>query len=167
MTPEQFNAIYRAELGSITKFIARRVQDLEVEDLAGDLFEIAWQKRDSIPKGFEVPWLYKTARYLISNSRRKSENRKRIFDSLRPPSAAPSAESIALADLGLGDAWGKLKPQEQEIIALWSLEGLSNKEISIVIETSENAAAIRLTRAKVSLKNFLTIENRTELRTSP
>jgi RNA polymerase sigma factor (sigma-70 family) len=165
MTPEQFNAIYRAELGAITRFIARRVQDSEVEDLAGDLFEVAWQKRASIPEGFEVPWLYKTARYLISNNRRKSENRKRIFDSLRPPTSAPSAESIALADLGLGEAWGQLKPKEQEILALWALEGLSNKEIAIAIETTENAAAIRLTRAKVSLKNFLELENQAALRT--
>jgi RNA polymerase sigma-70 factor (ECF subfamily) len=166
MTPEQFNSIYRAELGSITRFIARRVPDSEVEDLAGDLFEVAWQKRSSIPEGFEIPWLYKTARYLISNSRRKLDNRKRIFDSLRPPTSAPSAESIALADMELGASWGKLKPQEQEIIALWALEGLSNKEISMVIETSENAAAIRLTRAKASLKNFLDLENQSDVRTS-
>lgn len=161
MTPEQFNAIYRAELASITKFIARRVQGSEVEDLAGDLFEVAWQKRSSIPEGFEVPWLYKTARYLISNNRRKSENRKRIFDLLRPPTSAPSAETVALADMGLGEAWGMLKTQDQEILALWAFEGLGNKEISIVIETSENAAAIRLTRARASLKNFLEAENQT------
>jgi RNA polymerase sigma-70 factor (ECF subfamily) len=66
----------------------------------------------------------------------------------------------------LGASWGKLKPQEQEIIALWALEGLSNKEISMVIETSENAAAIRLTRAKASLKNFLDLENQSDVRTS-
>jgi RNA polymerase sigma factor (sigma-70 family) len=73
--------------------------------------------------------------------------------------AAPSAESIALADIELSDAFAGLIPAEREIISLWALEGLSNAEISKVLEMSENAAAIRLTRAKQKLKGLLNLEN--------
>jgi len=69
--------------------------------------------------------------------------------------AAPSAESIALADIELSDAFAGLNAAEREIISLWALEGLSNAEIAKVIEVSENAAAIKLTRAKQKLKNLL------------
>lgn len=159
MTPEHFNSIYRSQLGELSRFLARRVSPHEVEDLAADLFEIAWNKRGSIPAGLELPWLYKTARYLIANLRRKTQNRARIFSLLATPEAAPSAESIALADLGLGSAWDKLSGPERELMALWALEGLDHKEIAVVMEISPNAAAIRLTRAKEKLKNLLAEEN--------
>jgi RNA polymerase sigma-70 factor (ECF subfamily) len=159
MTPEQFNNVYRSQLAEISRFLARRVAPHEVEDLAADLFEIAWTKRDSIPQDLELPWLYKTARYLIANHRRKTQNRARIFSMLSAPEAAPSAESIALADVGLGSAWEKLSSADRELISLWSLEGLDAKEISVVMEISPNAAAIRLTRAKEKLRVLLAHEN--------
>jgi len=159
MTPEQFNNVYRSQLAEISRFLARRVAPHEVEDLAADLFEIAWTKRDSIPQDLELPWLYKTARYLIANHRRKSQNRARIFSMLSAPEAAPSAESIALADVGLGSAWEKLSSADRELISLWSLEGLDAKEIAVVMEISPNAAAIRLTRAKEKLRVLLANEN--------
>jgi RNA polymerase sigma-70 factor (ECF subfamily) len=159
MTPEQFNNVYRSQLAEISRFLARRVAPHEVEDLAADLFEIAWTKRDSIPQDLELPWLYKTARYLIANHRRKTQNRARIFSMLSAPEAAPSAESIALADVGLGSAWEKLSSADRELISLWSLEGLDAKEISVVMEISPNAAAIRLTRAKEKLRVLLANEN--------
>jgi RNA polymerase sigma-70 factor (ECF subfamily) len=159
MTPEQFNNVYRSQLAEISRFLARRVAPHEVEDLAADLFEIAWTKRDSIPQDLELPWLYKTARYLIANHRRKTQNRARIFSMLSAPEAAPSAESIALADVGLGSAWEKLSSADRELISLWSLEGLDAKEIAVVMEISPNAAAIRLTRAKEKLRVLLANEN--------
>lgn len=159
MTPEHFNAVYRAQLKELTRFLARRVHESEVEDLAAELFAIAWDKRDSIPEGLELPWLYKTARYLIANHRRKTANRSRIFALITPPEAAPSAESLALADLGLGSAWEKLTKNERELISLWSFEGLDAKEIATVLEISPNASAIRLSRAKEKLRNLLADEN--------
>lgn len=159
MTPEQFNTIYRSQIAEISRFLARRVAPQEAEDLAADLFEIAWSKRASIPEGLELAWLYKTARYLISNHRRKTQNRSRIFSLLTPPEAAPSAETIALADMGLGSAWEKLSTTDQELMALWALEGLDAKEIAVVMEITPNASAIRLTRAKEKLRNLLAEEN--------
>lgn len=159
MSPEQFNEVYRSALPEISRFLARRVDREQVEDLAADLFEIAWSKRSSIPKDLELAWLYKTARYLISNHRRKMQNRSRILGLLAEPSSAPSAESIAIADLGLASAWGKLTVSEQELLSLWAYEGLSAKEIAVVLEISENAGAIRLSRAKEKLKTLLESEN--------
>ena len=159
MTPEHFNAVFRAHMPEISRFLARRVDQSEVEDLAADLFAIAWNKRAAIPEGFELPWLYKTARYLISNHLKKHNNRSRIELLIARPEAAPSAESIAIADSALGSAWAKLQGFERELISLWAYEGLSNREIGLTLEISENAAAIRLTRAKQKLKNLLESEN--------
>ena len=163
MSPEEFNQIFRANLPEISRFLARRMDHAQVEDLASDLFELAWNKKDSIPANLELAWLYKSARYLISNQRRKEQNRSRIFSMLQAPVSSPSAEEIALADIGLGSAWAKLKPREQELLSLWALDGLSHKEIAIVLEINENTAAVRLTRAKAKLKEILTHSENKEI----
>jgi len=151
MTAEEFNRVYRAHLPEITRFLARRLPSESVEDIAGDLFEIAWNKRSSIRAGEELQWLYKTARYLIANDRRKQSGRLAIFERLREPVAAPSAESVAIADLAMADAWQKLPEKEREALALWAIEGLEPRDIAKVLGQSENAINIRLSRAKKNL----------------
>lgn len=151
MTAEEFNRVYRAHLTEITRFLARRLPGEIVEDIAGDLFEIAWNKRSSIRSGEELSWLYKTARYLIANYRRKQSGRLAIIDRLREPVAAPSAESVALADLAMADAWKMLPEKERETLSLWAIEGLEPGNIAKVLGQSENAVNIRLSRAKKNL----------------
>lgn len=158
MTPEEFNTVFRASLGEITRFLARRVDATDVEDIASELFALAWAKRSSIPEGMELAWLYKSARYLIANHHRKTKNRARIWSLINPPDSAPSAESIALGDLELADAWRKLSASEKEILALSALDGLTPKEISVAMEISENAVGIRLHRARVKLSELLSMK---------
>ena len=88
MSPEEFNQVFRALLPEVSKFLARRLDASDVEDIASDLFELAWSKRDKIEKGQELPWLYKSARYLISNHYRKTAGRSRIS---RPNGASSRA----------------------------------------------------------------------------
>lgn len=158
MTEQEFNDIFRAHLAETSRFIARRTKAEDVEDLAADLFALAWQKRASIPKGLELPWLYKSARYLISNHNRKQQGRASILAALKEPETAPSAESIALADIELAAAWKALNAKEQEILALWAFEGLEPKQLAIALEKSENACAIALSRAKAKLTQLLDSE---------
>lgn len=155
MSPEEFNQVFRAMLPEVSKFLARRLPAEEIEDFAADLFELAWSKRNKIEKGMELAWLYKSARYLISNHYRKTAGRNRIATLIQEPVAAPSAEAIAIADLTLANAWSSLNPKEAEVLALWAFEGLELKEISKVLEVSENAAGIRLSRAKTNLRRIL------------
>ena len=159
MTEQEFNDLFRAQLTELTRFITRRAPVEDVEDLLSDLFALAWQKRDLIPRGLELPWLYKSARFLISNHNRKQAGRRIILSTLREPECAPSAESIALADVSLAAAWKRIAPREQEIISLWAFEGLEVAEIATVLGRSKNAIAIALSRAKSRLAQELEIEN--------
>jgi RNA polymerase sigma factor (sigma-70 family) len=159
MTEQEFNDLFRSYLSETSRFIARRTKAEDVEDLAADLFALAWQKRDSIPKGLELPWLYKSARYLISNHNRKQQGRTSILATLQDPQSAPSAESIALADIELAEAWKGLSTKEKEILSLWAFEGLEPKQLAVALEKSENACAIALSRAKSKLTQLLNSEN--------
>lgn len=159
MSPEEFNSVFRALLPEVSKFLARRVQASDVEDLAADLFELAWSKREQITTGFELAWLYKSARYLIANHHRKQSGRSSILATLTAPIAAPSAEAIALADIEIAEIWKELANKDQEVLALWAFEALETKDIARVLEISENAANIRLSRAKAALKLKLAEKN--------
>jgi len=155
MTPEQFQTVFREYLSPISKFLARRVEGQFIEDLASDVFAIAWQKRDQIPKDFELPWLYRTARFVVANHRRKNRISAKLIASLTNPVAAPSAENLALAEMGLEKAWSSLDEKERELLSLSAFEGLNSKEIARVIESSENAVNIRLSRVRKKFAEFL------------
>ena len=155
MTPEQFQTVFREYLSPISKFLARRVEGQFIEDLASDVFAIAWQKRDQIPKDFELPWLYRTARFVVANHRRKDSISAKLIASLTTPVAAPSAENLALAEMGLEKAWSRLDDKERELLSLSAYEGLNSKEIARVIESSENAVNIRLSRVRKKFAEFL------------
>jgi RNA polymerase sigma-70 factor (ECF subfamily) len=155
VNPQEFSTTYRLFLPQISKYLVRRVERSNVEDLASQIFEIAWRKRDQAPKGFELPWLFKIAGFVVANHRRKEAAKTNLILALRPQDSAPSAEEIALSDLGLSEAWAKLSIRERQAISLSSFEGLDNKTAAKVLEISANAYALRLSKAKAKLKALL------------
>lgn len=161
MDSNEFANLYREHLPAITKFIARRVETSQVEDIAADIFEVAWRKRSEIPLGYELPWLYKTARFLISNFRRKQAGRVQAIVILGEPDAAPSAESIAIEDLALANAWRTLSLQQREVLALSAWEGLPPAELAQALGITVNAANVRLSRARAALADALKRESGT------
>jgi len=155
MSPEEFSATYRLFLPHISKYLTRRVPTSEVEDLASQVFEIAWKKRNQAPQGFELAWLYRIAGFVVANHRRSESTKSKFLLALRPPDSAPSAEDIALSDLGLSQAWAKLTVLERQVIALSSFECLDNATAAKVLEISTNAYALRLSKAKSRLRLLL------------
>lgn len=155
MSPEEFSATYRLFLPHISKYLTRRVPTSEVEDLASQVFEIAWKKRNQAPQGFELAWLYRIAGFVVANHRRFESTKSKFLLALQPSDSAPSAEEIALSDLGLSQAWAKLSVKERQVIALSSFEGLDNTTAAKVLEISTNAYALRLSKAKARLRLLL------------
>lgn len=152
MSPEQFTNIYRGFLPQISKYLVRRCEASDVEELASAVFEIAWRKRSQAPSGFELPWLYRIAGFVVANHRRARQAETNFLARFRPLDFAPSPEDIALGDLGLADAWKKLSPFEREAISLVAFEGLSNQEAAKVLEITPNAFTQRLAKARAKLK---------------
>jgi len=155
VNPEEFTATYRELLPQITKYLARRVNPSDVEELASRIFEIAWIKRAQAPKGFELPWLYRIAGYVVANHRRSESSKLRFLAVFLPVDSAPSPEEIAISDLSLSEAWAKLTPGERQVISLSSFEGLDNDQAAKVLEISTNAFALRLSKAKGKLRQLI------------
>lgn len=148
---EPFVAVYTQHLPAVSRYLARRVDRADVDDLAADVFAIAWRKRGSVTAGEELPWLYRIASYQVANHRRRLAARASVMGLLSVPDSAPSAESLVTADAELARAWGAIAPRDREVLALVVLDELPVSDAAVALGVSANAVSIRLHRAKKAL----------------
>ncbi len=149
--PDPFVAVYTQHLPAVSRYLARRVDRADVDDLAADVFAIAWRKRASVTPGEELPWLYRIAAYQVANHRRRLAARASVLGLLSVPDSAPSAESLVAADAELARAWAAIGPRDREVLALVVLDDLSVSDAAVALGVSANAVSIRLHRAKKAL----------------
>ncbi|MDH6181353.1 RNA polymerase sigma-70 factor (ECF subfamily) [Microbacteriaceae bacterium SG_E_30_P1] len=151
----QFERAYTQHLPAVSGYLFRRVERQHVEDLAADVFAIAWRKRASVAEGEELPWLYRIAANVVANHRRKQATGNALIAALRPADSAPSAEDIVIADATLATAWRQLKPAERELLTLALVEDLAPADLAVTLGVSVNAATVRLHRARKKLAELL------------
>jgi RNA polymerase sigma-70 factor (ECF subfamily) len=152
---DSFVAAYAQHLPAVSAYLSRRVERRFVEDLAADVFAVAWRKRDAVTTGEELPWLYRIAANLVANHRRKQAANASFIAGLRAADSAPAAEDIVVADQSLADAWKQLGARDREVLALAVLEDLPVSSIASALGISPNAVSIRLHRAKKTLASIL------------
>lgn len=155
MSPEDFTERFAGLRVPIAKFLYRRVAVNEVDDLSAEVFEIAWRKGGAVTVGEELPWLYRVATNLIANHRRKNARAQHLLAAIIAPDTSPSAESIAVADIALAEAWGRLPATSRQILALTALDGLSVAETALALDITANAVSVRLNRARNQLRAAL------------
>lgn len=153
-----FERAYSRHLPAVSGYLYRRVERQHVEDLAADVFAIAWRKRASVAEGEELPWLYRIAANVVSNHRRRQATGGALVAALRPADSSPSAEDIVVADASLAAAWRQLRPAERELLTLALVEDLSPAELAVALGASVNAVSIRLHRARGRLAALLAAE---------
>ena len=157
-TDASFERAYVQYLPAVSGYLFRRVERQHVEDLAADVFAIAWRRRASVADGEELPWLYRIAANVVANHRRRQSSGAALLALLRPADSAPSAEDIVSADATLAAAWRQLRASDREVLALALVEDLAPAELSVALGVSVNAATIRVHRARAKLAQLLAAE---------
>jgi RNA polymerase sigma-70 factor (ECF subfamily) len=155
VSPDDFSTRFHQHRVPIAKFLYRRVDGNDVDDLASEVFGVAWRKGSTVTVGEELPWLYRVATNLVANHRRKNARAARLLASLFAPDTSPSAESLAVADISLASAWGELPPKSREVLALTAIDGLSVTEVAASLGITPNAVSVRLARARTQLRTAL------------
>ena len=155
MDQQEFVATFREHLAPLSKYLTRRVDRSDVEDLAADVFEIAWRKRGSCPEGMQLAWLYKIAGFVVANHRRKQNRRGVSMQLLDTDAAAPSAEDLALSNGNLADAFASLSDADRQVLSLVAFEGLGIGEAAVALGVSANTASQRIKRARERLARKL------------
>lgn len=168
VTAEQrFHALFRAHYQAIVRYAARRTtaSGIDPDDIVAETFAVAWRRRESLPVGHELAWLYGIAALVLSNQLRSQRRALRLYERLslfaraRHVSAEDDAGARAELD-SLAAAFASLRASDAEVLRLAAWEGLSSSEIAVVLGCSENAAAIRLHRARKRLEEAVLKESR-------
>jgi RNA polymerase sigma factor (sigma-70 family) len=155
---EKFRRLFDTAYRPLLAYALRRTQRPEdAEEVVADTLLVAWRRRTDMPAGAEtIPWLYGVARRLIANQRRGQGRRRRLERLLEPSTGATldPGELAEAADMTrvVIAASRRLPEDDQEILRLAAWEGLSHDQIAVSLGCSENAAALRLRRARKRLR---------------
>lgn len=150
---EQLTRLFKSEYNAVLAYCVRRVGFDDAEDLAADVFTVAWRRIDEIDWDTARPWLYGIARKAMNNRWRSIRRRRNLTRKL----AGLAAEATKAPDLYAvqreedGDVIAtlrRMRDADQEILMLSAWEGLSPREIAVALDISPSAASQRLHRAK-------------------
>jgi RNA polymerase sigma-70 factor (ECF subfamily) len=151
---ERFRRLFQAEYRHVLAYALRRTGDLaDAQDAVADVFTVAWRRIADTPQDEAVrPWLFAIARRTIANQRRSQRRRLAVRERLGGQPRTTRGNEGLLDDRqalhAVLAALARLSPDEQEVLRLAVWENLSHREMGIVLDCSENAAAIRLHRAR-------------------
>ena len=148
-----FTALFETTYPQVMAFARRRSSTLaDAEEVVSETFIVAWRRMDDLPNAEDerAAWLLGVARRVLANQRRSTSRRGYLMDRLR--SRATTAAANADAEVSpVVEALHELRREDQEILRLRAWEGLTHAEIAVVMGITENAAAIRLHRARKRL----------------
>lgn len=167
MTVEEFTLVVKNHGDAVRAFLYRRGGGLDagvsdLEDIAADVWAVAWSKRDQAPAMPEESamraWLLQIARLTLANHIRKTVARRQWGVS-NEDIAVASTEHIVIADEDLRRGFDCLSPSEKEVFSLTVWEGLKPAEIASVLGISANAASLRLFKARTKIAEILSERN--------
>ncbi|MFH8343595.1 RNA polymerase sigma factor [Streptomyces sp. NPDC018045] len=156
---EAFADAYRAHYWAVSRFVARRLdsgQTDDVEEVVAEVFSIAWRRRAELPSS-PLPWLYGVARNCLSNTVRGFGRYRRLLHRLGNHEAAHRRQTVDSPDAERPGSWvhealERLSPADQEVLRLTAWEELTLQELAVTLDCSQSAAAMRLHRARNRLR---------------
>ncbi|WP_255491743.1 MULTISPECIES: RNA polymerase sigma factor [unclassified Actinotalea] len=145
-----FEALFREHSTAVFRYLARRAPVHDAQDLAADVLATAWRRRDDVPDGAELPWLYRTAGFVLANHRRKG----RPVPVEHVPDEADDADpaGLVVADDEVRRALARLSPRDRRILLLHAWEGLDGDALAVVLGVSRGGADAALSRARSRLR---------------
>lgn len=160
----RFSRIFEECYEHVLAYSIRRTNSKEdAQDVAGHVFELLWQKLDSLAPDAELlPWLYAVARRCLANRRRRQltkdlhQGELRLRTELNPGSHLTIETQDEIRHLIL--AMERLSDQDRELLRLLAWEGLTHAQIGEAFGISENAVSIRIHRARSRLRDHLQTE---------
>ncbi|MFC0680297.1 RNA polymerase sigma factor [Lysobacter korlensis] len=155
-----FDDFVREVADPVRRFLRRRTDADTADDVLSDTMLVCWRRFDDLPAaGERLPWAYVAARNCLRNAERSARRRSRLtarIVALDPPaSSVPPADADAADAVEVHAALAALRHSDAEVLRLWAWEELTAEQIGRVLGVSENAAAIRLHRAKRRLRDRL------------
>lgn len=155
-----FRDLYARTYGDVLRFVQRRCHPTHAEDVAAEVFLVAWRRHADLPGDHSGrrAWLFGTARKVLANARRGEDRRAGLAVRLQDggdgtdPGAHPD---VVVARLDLARAWRQLPATHQEALSLALWDDLTSAEAGAVLGISATAYRLRLSRARRSLRDLV------------
>lgn len=168
---QEFARLYRSHLRPVYAYVVWRVGHRETaEDITAQVFEKAWRSQTAYDrrKGAYATWLMSIARNTVTDHLRQSSRlpRTKAADAINPETHESQHEEDPAPDplfsvisaerrQQLGVAIRGLEEREREILSLKFGAGLTNRQISSLLEVSESNTGTILYRALEKLRDRL------------
>ena len=157
----RFEAIYREHRSSVGAYLRRRGA-VDADALAAEVFLTLWRRLPEVT-GPELPWLYRTAGYVLANDRRSRATADRVpfllagerTHGTSTDAPDPGARIEGEPDAGLLRALAGLAAPDREVLLLVAWEDLAGAELAVALGCSRVAARARLSRARRRLTAVL------------
>jgi RNA polymerase sigma-70 factor (ECF subfamily) len=160
-TPGAFGVIFDRHGSTLLRFLARRVDPSDAEDLLGEVFRIAFERRSTFEqdRNSARPWLYGIAANVVAKHYRSEARRHRAIARLSADRALdddPAERAVAAADASVRwtrvmDAIGALAEAERQVLLLFAWEELSYGEIALTLGIPVGTVRSRLSRGRSRL----------------
>ncbi|RZU65861.1 RNA polymerase sigma-70 factor (ECF subfamily) [Microterricola gilva] len=148
-----FTAIVHEHSTALVRYFARRGPRQDAEDLAAEVFAVAWRRRDDVPQDAVLPWLYRTAGFTLANHRRKHVDLPvDIVPETGTARVSEDPELSALFDAELRGALESVGERDRQILLLHAWEGLDGEELGAALGISRSGADAALSRARKRLR---------------
>lgn len=145
-----FEELFRAHAAAVHRYLLRRGAGDDAEDLAADVLTVAWRRRAEVPAGAELPWLYRTAGFVLANHRRKG---RPVPVAEVPDEADPDDPAVlAVRDERVREALARLGARDRQVLLLTAWEGLGGADLALVLGISRGGADAALSRARARLR---------------
>lgn len=163
-TTDDFAVLFDLHAPAIHRYIARRLGTGEADDLVGQTFLIAFERRDRFegPTSGALPWLYGIATNLIRRRRRDEIRQYRAYSRSDSSTASDtlSTEVVDRVDAettsrALAGVLAGLRQTDRDVLLLYAWEDLSYPEIAAALKIPTGTVASRLHRARRVLRAAL------------
>lgn len=154
-----FAKLYLKHIDSIYRYVYFRVgQDIQLaEDLTHDVFCKAWEKIENVNSeklNFKA-WIFRIAHNRLIDHYRNDKGEKRLFEAIPDEKKTDETVFKKLDNEGLFKALNKLPPLQKDAVIMKYIEGISNKEIAIILKKKEDAVRAIHYRALKKLKTLI------------
>lgn len=164
---DAFAAFFRRHVRAVTAYAVRRCSSAdEVADLVSDTFAAALQATSRyepmLPSA--LPWLFGIERRVLARQRRRRHGSKRLIEKIGgsiPRFNGTEEDDIANAidaartAHALQAALDRLSDSERDVLELVAYDGLTPREVAVVLDVTPNAARLRLSRARRNMRQML------------
>ena len=162
--PAAFGTLFERHADAVYNHCFRRTASWSAaEDLTSVVFLEAWRRRRDVVLSSEsiLPWLLAVANNALRNADRALRRHRRLLAKLPSEGVAPDLADDAAGRVdderfmrGVLEAFEKLTPGEQDVLALCVWAGLSYTDAAVALGVPVGTLRSRLSRARGHLRRL-------------